>query len=53
MHQQPLYRDYRVVGGAVADALFDQGLCLPSVVTADDVGRVVDAIEGTPGARVP
>ena len=30
LHLQPLYRDAPAVGGAVAAAIFDQGLCLPS-----------------------
>lgn len=30
MHLQPVFRDCRAVGGAVAAELFDKGLCLPS-----------------------
>lgn len=30
MHQQPLYKDAVMYGGAVCDHLFDTGLCLPS-----------------------
>ncbi|MDX1502752.1 MAG: aminotransferase class I/II-fold pyridoxal phosphate-dependent enzyme [Thermoanaerobaculia bacterium] len=30
MHLQPLYADCRTVGGAVAERLFERGLCLPS-----------------------
>jgi pyridoxal phosphate-dependent aminotransferase EpsN len=30
MHLQPLYRENRVVGGKVAERLFENGLCLPS-----------------------
>ena len=30
MHLQPLYRENRTVGGAVAERLFATGLCLPS-----------------------
>jgi dTDP-4-amino-4,6-dideoxygalactose transaminase len=30
MHQQPVYHDVLVLGGAVADRLFAEGLCLPS-----------------------
>ena len=46
MHRQPLYRDCRVVGGTVSDALFRDGLCLPSgsAMTEGDVGRVVDVL---------
>lgn len=36
----------RVVGGAVAEDLFDRGLCLPSgtAMTEIDLERVVDTI---------
>ena len=30
MHLQPVFKDSRVVGGSVAEELFDKGLCLPS-----------------------
>ena len=30
MHQQPVFQDCEVIGGDVADALFRDGLCLPS-----------------------
>lgn len=30
MHQQPVFKDLRVVGGKNADWLFEHGLCLPS-----------------------
>jgi len=30
MHRQPVYRDVLALGGAVADRLFAEGLCLPS-----------------------
>jgi pyridoxal phosphate-dependent aminotransferase EpsN len=30
MHQQPVYAGCEVVGGSVADRLFERGLCLPS-----------------------
>ena len=44
MHLQPLYRDCRVVGGAVGADLFARGLCLPSgtALTDADVERVAD-----------
>ena len=46
MHQQPLFRDSTVVGGVVADRLFEAGLCLPSGsdLTAEDRTRVVAAL---------
>ncbi len=30
MHLQPVYRDCRFIGGGVAEAIFEAGLCLPS-----------------------
>jgi pyridoxal phosphate-dependent aminotransferase EpsN len=30
MHMQPIFAGYEAVGGAVAETLFEQGLCLPS-----------------------
>lgn len=30
MHLQPLYRGAKVVGGAIAERIFERGLCLPS-----------------------
>jgi dTDP-4-amino-4,6-dideoxygalactose transaminase len=46
LHLQPLFKNCRVVGGAVAEELFTRGLCLPSgsQMTAGDLERVVDAI---------
>ena len=43
MHLQPIFRDARMVGGSVSEALFDRGLCLPSGsnMTADDRNRVI------------
>ncbi len=43
MHLQPVFRDCRTVGGAVAAELFDKGLCLPSgsSLSAADRDRVV------------
>ena len=48
LHQQPLYREHACFGGAVADRLFDQGICLPSgsAMTEDDLQQVVAAIRG-------
>ncbi len=42
MHLQPVFRDCEVVGGAVAEALFRDGLCLPSgtAMGEDDLARV-------------
>jgi dTDP-4-amino-4,6-dideoxygalactose transaminase len=46
MHRQPVFKDARAFGGAVADRLFDNGLCLPSgsQMTDDDVHRVAAVV---------
>lgn len=46
MHLQPVFQGYQAVGGAVAEDLFNRGLCLPSGsnLTENDLARVVDAI---------
>ena len=43
MHQQPVFRGCRSVGGTVAEELFERGLCLPSGsnLTEHDLERVV------------
>ncbi len=48
MHLQPLYRECEVVGGEVSEALFANGLCLPSGtgMTDADLERVVEAFRG-------
>ncbi len=48
LHQQPLFRAAPRFGGAVADRLFNRGLCLPSgsAMTEDDLQRVVDVVRG-------
>ena len=53
MHMQPVYRECRVVGGAVAEDLFGRGVCLPSGSSLSDADqhRVIDAFLGTPGLR--
>ena len=50
MHLQPVHRDCRVVGGAVAEDLFLRGLCLPSgsTLSAEGQQRVLDAFLATP-----
>ncbi len=42
MHLQPVFRDCEVVGGAVSEALFCDGLCLPSgtAMSAADLERI-------------
>ncbi|MEW5724313.1 MAG: DegT/DnrJ/EryC1/StrS family aminotransferase, partial [Thermodesulfobacteriota bacterium] len=46
MHLQPVFRGCRVRGGAVAEDLFDRGLCLPSgtAMTEADLERIVTTI---------
>ena len=46
MHLQPVFAGCDVVGGAVAEALFRDGLCLPSgtAMSEADLARVAEAI---------
>ncbi len=46
MHLQRLFAGARVVGGAVAEDLFQRGICLPSstVMSAADQDRVIDVV---------
>jgi dTDP-4-amino-4,6-dideoxygalactose transaminase len=46
LHLQPVFAGCEIVGGAVAERLFDQGLCLPSgsAMTEDDQQRVVGIV---------
>ncbi len=48
MHLQPVFAGYEHLGGAVAEQLFRDGLCLPSgsSLTAADLQRVVNVIVG-------
>jgi pyridoxal phosphate-dependent aminotransferase EpsN len=43
MHRQPVFQNCRCFGGAVAEELFERGLCLPSGsnLTEEDLRRVV------------
>ncbi|MFC1560948.1 DegT/DnrJ/EryC1/StrS family aminotransferase [Candidatus Latescibacterota bacterium] len=47
MHMQPVFKQYRMVGGEVSERLFEQGLCLPSgtAMTDDDVQYVCEVIK--------
>ncbi len=49
MHQQPVFQDALTVNAGVADALFADGLCLPSgsALAEADIDRVCDVIEAT------
>lgn len=46
MHMQPVFRAHRAVGGAIAERLFRNGLCLPSGSGLDtaDLDRVIAAV---------
>ncbi|TVR24210.1 MAG: aminotransferase class I/II-fold pyridoxal phosphate-dependent enzyme [Anaerolineaceae bacterium] len=48
MHCQPVYQDYEAVGGAVAESLFDRGLCLPSgtALTDDELEQIAGVVRG-------
>ena len=53
MHLQPVFSGCRVRGGAVAEEIFQQGLCLPSGsnLAEDDQLRVVNLIRKLGGRR--
>lgn len=46
MHMQPVYAQYESIGGAVAERLFRDGLCLPSSsqLTEAELARVVEVV---------
>ena len=46
MHLQPVFRTTRMIGGAVSEAFFRDGLCLPSgsSMSDADIARVVAAV---------
>jgi pyridoxal phosphate-dependent aminotransferase EpsN len=46
LHLQPVFKDCPCYGGAVAERLFDRGLCLPSGsnLSTADLDRVVDVV---------
>jgi pyridoxal phosphate-dependent aminotransferase EpsN len=52
MHLQPVFADCEHVGGAVAERLFERGLCLPSGSNLNDgdLARVVAVIQSVAGA---
>ncbi|SMP51657.1 dTDP-4-amino-4,6-dideoxygalactose transaminase [Neorhodopirellula lusitana] len=47
MHLQPAFSDCRSVGGAVSEALFQDGLCLPSgsSMSEEDQNRVIKVVK--------
>jgi dTDP-4-amino-4,6-dideoxygalactose transaminase len=50
MHLQPVYKDHRIVGGAVSKRLFEDGLCLPSGSNLSDAdrARIIAGVLSTP-----
>jgi dTDP-4-amino-4,6-dideoxygalactose transaminase len=46
LHLQPVFADCECIGGAIAEDLFERGLCLPSGsnLTTEDLERVIHAI---------
>lgn len=48
MHLQPIFAGYEVIGGSVAEELFEYGLCLPSGsnLRTDELERVVEIVSG-------
>jgi dTDP-4-amino-4,6-dideoxygalactose transaminase len=46
MHLQPIFSDYPYYGGKVSEALFENGLCLPSGsnLNEDEKGRITNAL---------
>jgi dTDP-4-amino-4,6-dideoxygalactose transaminase len=51
LHLQPLFRGFDVVGGKVAEHIFDQGLCLPSGTSMGDTDqdRVIELVRSATG----
>jgi dTDP-4-amino-4,6-dideoxygalactose transaminase len=47
MHLQPVFSECEMLGGAVAEGVFDRGLCLPSGsgMTDSELGRVIEALK--------
>ena len=46
MHLQPVFRDCRMIGGAVSEAFFSTGLCLPSGtnMSEEQIDRVCEVV---------
>lgn len=53
LHMQPVFSAFRVCGGAVAEAIFERGLCLPSgsALTASDLDRIIEVTCGVSPRR--
>lgn len=54
MHLQPVFKDAEMVGGGVSEALFRDGLCLPSgsAMTEADLARVAGTVRAACRHRV-
>ena len=52
MHRQPVFHGARTIGGAVADSLYAQGLCLPSGsdMSQSDQDRVIEIVRSLSGS---
>ncbi len=50
LHCQPVFADNLSVGGAVAERIFERGLCLPSgsSLTDDEIDRIVELVRSVP-----
>ena len=48
LHLQPLFADHEMIGGAVAEHIFDQGLCLPERQLAARRRPSIASIETAP-----
>lgn len=46
LHLQPIFSEYRVRGGAVAEDIFEHGLCLPSgsSLSDADLNRIIEIV---------
>jgi pyridoxal phosphate-dependent aminotransferase EpsN len=55
MHLQPVFASCERVGGAVAEDLFERGICFPSSssLTVAEQARVVDVVRDVAGASSP
>lgn len=53
MHLQPVFAGCRVIGGAISERIFSQGLCLPSRsnLQLEDLERIVSVFLSTPRRR--
>ncbi|MDA1178163.1 MAG: DegT/DnrJ/EryC1/StrS family aminotransferase, partial [Planctomycetota bacterium] len=47
LHKQPVFADCRVVGGQVAESIFECSLCLPSgsALELSDLERIVACVQ--------